>query len=235
MWLGARNYSAECFVRTLEGVFPAREVRRLEQQDWCDKELINDVIGDMADGRWTVDRPGSQGGSGASAICRCATAKRKNQQDIETGAGPGCNASKDGKRPQAHSDQCRSRIEASLKETPQEAERLDRRLVVFSEAFAKQLKRSDSRKSDCGEEGMECSSQQEMRESPRAPDPDARRITMKSSPVPVVPDPDASKRITVKSSSPARAPAISSGRQSTDTAAESRMSRDDDIKANTNM
>ena len=60
VWLGVRNNSAECFVMTAEGVFRAREVRRLEQQDRWDKEAINNVIGvpsRLADGKWTVDRP----------------------------------------------------------------------------------------------------------------------------------------------------------------------------------
>ena len=39
---------------------------------------------------------------------------------------PVCNVIKDGKREQAHSDQCRSNIEASLEATPPGAERPDR-------------------------------------------------------------------------------------------------------------
>ena len=42
VWLGVRNNSVECFVETAEGVFRAREVRRLlEQQDRWGKEAIN--------------------------------------------------------------------------------------------------------------------------------------------------------------------------------------------------
>ena len=37
--------SAVCFVETAEGVFRAREVRRIEHQDRWDKEAINNVIG----------------------------------------------------------------------------------------------------------------------------------------------------------------------------------------------
>ena len=60
VWLGVRNNSAECFVGTAEGTFRAREVRRREQQDWWDKEPMNNVIGvpyRVVDGKWTVDRP----------------------------------------------------------------------------------------------------------------------------------------------------------------------------------
>ena len=60
VWLRVRNNSAESFEETAEGVFRAREVRRLEQQGRWDKEAINNVIGvpwRLVDGKWTVDRP----------------------------------------------------------------------------------------------------------------------------------------------------------------------------------
>ena len=63
VWLGVRHNSAECFVETAEGVFRAREVRRIEHQDTWDKEAINNVIGvpwRIADGNWTVDRLATQ-------------------------------------------------------------------------------------------------------------------------------------------------------------------------------
>ena len=56
---GVRNNSAECFVVTAEGVFRAREVRRIEHQDRWDKDAINNVIGvpsriaDGKNGLWT--------------------------------------------------------------------------------------------------------------------------------------------------------------------------------------
>ena len=46
--------SAECFVGRAEGVFRAREVRRLGQQERRDKGAINNVIGvpwRMVDGK----------------------------------------------------------------------------------------------------------------------------------------------------------------------------------------
>ena len=57
VWLGVRNSSAESFVGAAEGVFRAREVRRIEHQDRWDKEAINNVIGvpwRIADGKWIV-------------------------------------------------------------------------------------------------------------------------------------------------------------------------------------
>ena len=46
VWLGMRNNSAECFIGNADGVFRAKEIRRLEPQDRR-----------MTDGKWTVDRP----------------------------------------------------------------------------------------------------------------------------------------------------------------------------------
>ena len=45
VWLGMRNNSAECFIGNADGVFRAREIRRLEPQDRWDKDAINNVIG----------------------------------------------------------------------------------------------------------------------------------------------------------------------------------------------
>ena len=52
---------------------------------------------------------------------------------------PGCNAIKDRMRAQAHSDLCRVRIEASLRITPQGADRIDRKSEVINEALAEEL------------------------------------------------------------------------------------------------
>ena len=63
VWLGVRNNSAECFVETAEGVFRAREVRRIEHQNSWDKAAIGNLIvvpWRIADGKWTVDRPATQ-------------------------------------------------------------------------------------------------------------------------------------------------------------------------------
>ena len=60
VWLGMRNNSAECFIGNADGVFRAREIRRLEPQDGWDTEAVNSVIGlpgRMTDGKWTVERP----------------------------------------------------------------------------------------------------------------------------------------------------------------------------------
>ena len=60
VWLGMRNNSAECFIGNADGVFRARELRRLELQDRWETEAISSVIGvpwRMRDGKWTVDAP----------------------------------------------------------------------------------------------------------------------------------------------------------------------------------
>ena len=44
VWLGMRSNSAECFIVNADGVFRAREIRRLEPQDRWDTEAINSVI-----------------------------------------------------------------------------------------------------------------------------------------------------------------------------------------------
>ena len=57
VWLGMRSNSAECFVETAEGVFRAREVRRIGEQDRWDKEAIKNVFGvpwRMFYGKWTA-------------------------------------------------------------------------------------------------------------------------------------------------------------------------------------
>ena len=67
--------------------------------------------------------------------------ERMTKQDIEefgaTIGCPGCNAIKDNKRSQAHSDRCRRRIEEGLRKTPHGAERLDRRDEVIHEALGR--------------------------------------------------------------------------------------------------
>ena len=152
-----RNNSAECFIANADGVFRAREIRRLEPQDIWDTEAINSVIGvpwRMTDGRWTVDRPEAQVDPIPIPPLPFEGARiqreRITKQDIdEVGATigcPGCNAIKDNKRAQAHSDRCRIRIEACLRTTPRGAERLDRRNEVINEALAEDVRRGEQRK-----------------------------------------------------------------------------------------
>ena len=149
VWLGVRNNSAACFVEKGEGIFRAREVRRIEHQDRWDKEAITNMIGvpwRLANGKWTVDRPATQIDflppppplpSEGARVQR----ERTTRTDIEafgTIAGcPGCHAIRSGKPAQAHSDSCRVRTEVCLKTTPEGSERLDRRREVLNEAIAK--------------------------------------------------------------------------------------------------
>ena len=193
-WLGMRNNSAECFIGNADGVFRARETRRLEHsgqmghgiRQQCDWTTVED------DGR-KVDSGQTGSLSGLSADPPSSLPKKKNlqfpvgvclkthqsssrrwcfwshwvgaaprqrEQNIETciaqelpfegarvqreritkqdidefGATvgcPGCNAFRDNKRAQAHSDRCRMRIEECLRNTPHGAERLDRRIEVI--------------------------------------------------------------------------------------------------------
>ena len=152
-----RNNSAECFIGNADGVFRAREIRRLEPQERWDKEAIRNLIGvpwRMTDGRWTVDMPEvrvnvipiPQLPFEGARVQR----ERITKQDIdEFGATigcPGCNAIRDNKRRQAHSDRCRKRIEESLRKTPHGAERLDRREELINEALAEEVRRGEMRK-----------------------------------------------------------------------------------------
>ena len=128
-------------------MFGGREIHRLETQDRWDTDAINSVIGvpwRMTDGKWTVDRPEVRVDAIPIPPLRFEGARvqseRITKQDINefgaTIACPGCNAIKDNKRAQAHSDRCRMRIEECFITTPHGAERLDRRCEVINEARA---------------------------------------------------------------------------------------------------
>ena len=169
------------------------------------QKAIRNVIGvpwRMTDGRWTADRPEVQVDPipipplpfEGVRIQR----ERITKQDIdEFGATigcPGCNAIKDNKRAQAHSDRCRKRIEESLRNTPHGADRLNRRDEVINEALAEKVRRGDQRKKRSEEtttevtgvgstapEPMAESAAPGLRENPIEPDPNPkRRLLMKS-------------------------------------------------------
>ena len=117
IWLGVRNNSAESFIGNADGVFKAREVRRLEPQSRWDKDAMNNVIGlpwTMTDGKWTVDRPevGEDPISISPLPFEGARVQRERitKQDVEkfgaTVGCQGCNAITNNKRAQAHSDLC---------------------------------------------------------------------------------------------------------------------------------
>ena len=203
IWLGMRKNSAECFVGNADGVFRAREVRRLEPQDRWDTRAIHSVIGvpwRMTDGKWTVDRPEVQVDPIPIPPFNGERVQRERitKQDIdEFGATigcQGCNAIKDNKRAQAHSDRCRKRIEECLRNIPHGAERLDRRKEVINEALAEEVRRGEQRKKrsdgttaatpgtgSAAPEPMTGSAAPELREDPIEPDPNPkRRLIMKS-------------------------------------------------------
>ena len=205
VWLGMRNNSAECFIGNADGVFRAREIRRLEPQDRWGTRAIHSVVEvpwRMTDGRWTVDRPEVRVDSVPIPPLPFEGARvqreRITKQDIdEFGATigcPGCHAIKDNKRAQAHSDRCRKRIEECLRNTPHGAERLDPRDKVINEALAEEVRRGEQRKKRSDEttaavpetgsaapEPMAGSAAPKLREDPIEPDPNPkRRMLMKS-------------------------------------------------------
>ena len=145
-WLGRRNNSAECFIGNADGVFRAREVRRLDPQSRCDKEAVNNVIGvpwRITDGRWTADRPEVRVDPilippfpfEGARIPRQKNTKHDIKEIRATVGFPGCNAIKDNKMAQTHSDRCRVQIEECRVHG---ADRLDRRNEVINEALAEE-------------------------------------------------------------------------------------------------
>ena len=130
-----RNNSTICFSGKADGVFRAREIRTLEPQSRWDKEAVKNVVGvpwRMTDGRWTVDGPEIRVDpipvppspfEGAS-IKRERITKQGIDEFGATIGCPGCNAIKDNKRAQAHSDRCRVRIEECLRITPHGAKEI---------------------------------------------------------------------------------------------------------------
>ena len=85
--------------------------------------------------------------------------ERITKQDIdEFGATigcQGCNAIKDNRRAQAHSDRCRKRIEESLRNTPHGADRLNRRDELINEALAEEGSTAPETNGRIGSAGIE--------------------------------------------------------------------------------
>ena len=207
IWLGMRSNSAECFIGNAEGVFRAREIRRLEPRYRWDKEAIRSVIGvpwRMTDGRWTVDTP--EVGVDPIPIPPLpfdgarVQRERITKQDIdEFGATigcPGCNAIRDNKRRQAHSDLCRRRIEECLRKTPHGAETLNRREEVNNEALAEEVRRGEQRKKEADRVATAASEVRSM----------APGITSEPAPAgwrvnPIEPDPNPKRRLLMKATS----------------------------------
>ena len=158
VWLGVRNNSAECFIGTAEGVFTAREGRRLEPQSRWDKEAVHNVIGvlwRLTDGRWTVDRPDVQEDPVPIPPLPFEGARiqreRSTKQDIEIfGATVGCHGCKCDQRQQRGHRPIQIAAGHELKcgseSIPQGAERLDPRSEVINEALAEEVRRAAQRK-----------------------------------------------------------------------------------------
>ena len=77
---------------------------------------------------------------------RCRLREHESNEFGATIGCQGCNAIKDSKRAQAHSDRCRIRIEERLKTTPHGAERLDGRAEVINEALAEEVRREEQKR-----------------------------------------------------------------------------------------
>ena len=112
----------------------------------CETRAQNVSLG-MQSGKWKVDRPEGRVDSIPIPPLSFEGARiqreRITKQDIdEFGATigcQGCNAIKDNKRTQAHSDRCRRKIEECLRVTPHGPERSDRRKEVINEALAEEV------------------------------------------------------------------------------------------------
>ena len=120
-------------------------------------EAINNGIGvprRVTDGRWAVDRPEAQVDpipipplpfEGARVQRERITEQDINEFGATIGC-PGCNAIRDNKRAQAHSDRCRMRHEERLRTTPHGTERLDRGNEVVNEALAEEVRREEQKR-----------------------------------------------------------------------------------------
>ena len=187
-----RNNSAECFIGNAEGVFRSREIRRLEPRSRWDTEAFNSVTEvpwRMTDGKWTVEKPEVRVDPIPIRPLPFEGARiqreRITKQDIDefraTIGCPGCNAIKNNKRAQAHSDRPKRRTEECLRVTPHGAERLDRRNEVINEALAEKVQRGEHRKKRSDKatatvpESEPEAAASEPREAPVEPDLDPKR------------------------------------------------------------
>ena len=186
MRLGVRNNCVECFVGTAEGVFRAREVRRMEQQDRWDKEAINKVIGvpwRNVGGKWTVDRPVTQIDPLPPPAVPFEGARVRTERFTRTDL-EAFGTLQDARvvmRPDQESEHkptltpCRVRIEECLTTTPEGSERLDRRREVLNEAIAKEVERNARRSEEVGSAAGELAIPEESKGVPIPPDSDREK------------------------------------------------------------
>ena len=150
----------------------------------------------MDGGQWTVDRPEARDDpipipplpfEGARIQRERITKQDINEFGATIGC-TGCNAVRDNKRAQAHSNRCRMRVEERLRTTPHGAERLDRRAEVMNEALAEEVRREEQKRRRSDRSAAEVTEAESSapaasgpRESPIEPDPNPkRRLIVKS-------------------------------------------------------
>ena len=151
----------------------------------------------MTDGMWTVDRPEAQVDPMPIPPLPFEGARvqreRITKQDINEFGGtigcPGCNAIRDNKRAQAHSDRCRRRIEERLRTTLYGAERLDRRNEVINEALAEEVRREEQKRRRRDRAAAEVTETESSapaasgpRENPIEPEANPKRMLIMKSP-----------------------------------------------------
>ena len=152
----------------------------------------------MTSGKWIVDRPEVRVDPIPIPPLPFEGARiqreRITKKDIDgfgaTIGCQGCNAIKDNKRAQAHSDRCRMRNEECLRNTPLGAERFDRRNAIINEASADEVRRGEQRKNRSDRTAVAAPTGPKTNpaagpagENPTEPDVNPkRRLLMKSTP-----------------------------------------------------
>ena len=142
-----RGNSAECFIGNAVGAFRAREIRRWGPQDRWDKEnhqqydwsAVEDDRRKM-DSRQTISSSGPHSILSAAGLREHESRGRESPRKTLISLEPRSDAkaampSKTTKGAQAHSDRCRLRLEACLRNTWHGAERLDRRNEIINEGI----------------------------------------------------------------------------------------------------
>ena len=161
IWAGVLGTSKEHIILTQTGPKTARTIRRMEDDEKYDLDLLNKVVG-----RPLVDveedhESDTDVDKGAPLECQVKEGEEDHheevqeikrrwkitKEDIEThGTTPGClgcRTIKAGLPRQNHSEHCRKRIEDEIKKTEEGRARVERSDTRIHEAIAKQLEQED--------------------------------------------------------------------------------------------